>query len=79
MLHSIIEQCLEPRRKRRPEMSDLVTSFEVVRKTAMLMQAEVPDALKCPIIDELMEDPGTHDSKNHSQPFTRLGFANLLT
>ena len=56
-LHAIAQGCLEPIRKRRSEVCDLVDALESVRAAALETSEELRDEFRCPLSLEVMEDP----------------------
>ena len=56
-LHSIATRCLEPLRKKRTEVIDLVADFETLRQHAEQVKPPVLDEFCCPLPMELMVEP----------------------
>ena len=56
-LFNIIERCLEPRRRRRAEMIELIEELENIRAATVALQQEVPQQFCCPITGDVMQDP----------------------
>ena len=51
--------CLEPRRRRRAEVADLIARLEEMRTATQALRPAVPSQFLCPITQEIMDDPVT--------------------
>ena len=67
-LHSIATRCLEPLRKKRTEVIDLVADFETLRQHAEQAKPPVLDEFCCPLSMELMVEPvSTADGQTYER------------
>ena len=58
-LHEMATACLEPRRRRRAEVADLIARLEEMRTATQALRPAVPSQFLCPITQEIMDDPVT--------------------
>ena len=58
-LHKMATACLEPRRRRRAEVADLISQLEEMRTATLALRPAVPSQFLCPITQNIMEDPVT--------------------
>ena len=67
-LHTIATRCLEPLRKKRTEVIDLVADFETLRQHAEQVKPPVLDEFCCPLSMELMVEPvSTADGQTYER------------
>jgi len=67
-LHAIATRCLEPLRKKRTEVIDLVADFETLRQHAEQVKPPVLDEFCCPLSMELMVEPvSTADGQTYER------------
>lgn len=52
-----MQACLEPNRRRRVEVRQIVPQLEAIRAAALAQRTPIPDEFRCPLSLELMTDP----------------------
>ena len=57
VLHEVAIACLEPRRRSRAELADVLPKLEDIRRATLALGPNVPARYLCPIRQEVMEDP----------------------
>ena len=57
VLHEVATACLEPRRRSRAELADVLPKLEDIRGATLALGPNVPARYFCPLTQEIMEDP----------------------